>query len=320
MKYIRNKFLRNLVNFPKNFVRTIKSTVLCIRFPFLYIRNRWDGKHHAYKLNNKLYKLNKQAILEFGITATRYEPKEKLITHIEGHGATVDLDIENRKLIIKNHLETKEYSLYNLLWRSNDKFTILGMTAFWNNSKNITIYVKTTDESDKTNYGFHYESVKLLNNKRKLREYNVLRWIDENILDKIFIIPNSTELDALEPGWKKKFGIDICKEIKQSLLKQGGRKALKTYRIVQIKEKFGGLRWYDAWSTDEILHVIIPKYEELSKKTCIRCGKPAKYISRGWVSPYCEDCAKDKSKYVKMSEDDAWDKALLGDYYEEDTE
>lgn len=290
--------------------KAIKASILCIRFPFLYPRNRWDGKHHAYKLDRVLYKLNHQAIREFGITATRYEPKEPLVTHIEDHSVTVDLDIKNRKLIIKNHLEVKEHDLKSLLWNSDDKFTILGMTAFWNNSSNITIYVKTTDENDKTNYGFCYEFVKLLNDKRKLQEYKVLNWIDKNILDKIFIIPTYTELDAMPKGWRKKFGIQICKEIKQSLLKAGGRKALNAYRITQIKEKFGSLRWYDYGGTEEMFNTIIPKYEELSRKTCIDCGKPAKYISRGWISPYCEDCAKDKDDYISIIEEDAWDKAL----------
>lgn len=246
--------------------------MLCARFPFLYPRNRWDGKHHAYKLNNILYKLNGEAITELGITATRHESIEELSTHADGFNVTVDLDIENRKLIIRNHLETKEYSLYNLLWRSNDKFTILGMTAFWNNSNNIIIYVKTTDENDKTNYGFQYDRVKLLNNKSKLRWYKILKWIDENILDKICFLPDHTELDALEPGWRKKFGIDICKEIKRSLLKHGGIKALMRYRIIQIKEKFGGLRWYDNYSTKEIMDEIIPKYYKISRETCIHCG------------------------------------------------
>jgi len=294
-------------------IRIIKASVLCARFPFLYIRNRWDGKHHAYKLNGKLYKLNQEAITELGITATRDEPREELITHAEGHGVTVDLDIKNRKLIIKNHLETKEFNLYNLLWRSNDKFTILGMTAFWNNSKNITIYVKTTDENDKTNYGFHYDEIRLLNNKSKLRWYKILRWVDENILDKIFFLPDHTELDALEPGWRKKFGIDICKEIKRSLLKHGGVKALMRYRIVQIKEKFGGLRWYDNYSTKEIMDKIIPKYYKISRETCIHCGKPALYVSTGWICPYCEDCIDDKHNYVPITEEDAWDKAYT--YY-----
>lgn len=291
----------------------IKASILCIRFPFLYPRNRFDGKYHAYKLNSKLYKLHQQAIYEFGITATRHKYKEPLVTHIEGHGVIVDLDIQNRKLIIKNHLETKEFNLKRLLWNSDDKFTILGMTAFWNNSKNITIYVKTTDETDETNYGFHYEFVKLLNNKRKLHYYNILKWIDLNILDKIFFIPNYTELDAMPEGWRKAFGIQMCKEIKSELKKHKG--ALKKYRIIQIKEKFGGLRWYDVNSTKEIWN-IINKYEDLSFKTCINCGKPAEYISCGWISPYCSNCIDNKFKYIPIASEDAWDKALYGDIQE----
>ena len=71
-------------------IKTIKASILCIRFPFLYPRNRWDGKHHAYKLNNILYKLNREAITEVGITATRHEPIKELITHAENYNVTVD--------------------------------------------------------------------------------------------------------------------------------------------------------------------------------------------------------------------------------------
>lgn len=290
---------------------TISASLLCLKYPFLYPRNIWDGKHHAYILNSKLYDLNKEAVYEFGITAAIMKKQEKLITHAEGHGATVDLDIEKRKLIIKNHLETKELELKRLLWNSDDKFEVLGMTCFWNNSKNITIYVRVNDENDKTNYGFGYDYVKLLNNKRKLRYYKILKWIDLNIFDNLFFLPTYTELDAMEPGWRKAFGLQMCEEIKQELKRHKG--ALKRYRITQIKEKFGGLRWYDNYSTEKIWKEIIPKYTQLSYKTCIHCGKPAKYISKGWISPYCEDCAKQKEKYVEMTKNGAWDKALCSD-------
>ena len=42
------------------------------------------------------------------------------------------------------------------------------------------------------------------------------------------------------------------------------------------------------------VEIVIRKYEELSVATCIRCGKPAKYFSTGWISPFCEKC---KNKY-----------------------
>ena len=43
----------------------------------------------------------------------------------------------------------------------------------------------------------------------------------------------------------------------------------------------------------------INKYEDISYHTCISCGKPAKYLSTGWICPYCEKCAPRGSKLMK---------------------
>lgn len=95
-----------------------------------------------------------------------------------------------------------------------------------------------------------------------------------------------TELDDMPDGWRKAFGERLCEELKAELVKAG---ALDDYRIVQIKEKFGTLRWYDSGNT-EAGYKIISKYESLSARTCICCGKPATRIATGWISPYCDDC------------------------------
>lgn len=96
-----------------------------------------------------------------------------------------------------------------------------------------------------------------------------------------------TELDAMPNGWRKAFGEQMCEEIKEELEKHN---ILDKYRISQIKEKYGRLCWYDFGCTEKMLHEIIPKYEELSKHTCICCGKPATKMTLGWISPYCDDC------------------------------
>lgn len=96
-----------------------------------------------------------------------------------------------------------------------------------------------------------------------------------------------TWLDDMPEGWRIAFGIDLCKELKEALLKAN---ALDDYRIHQVKEKFGGLRWYDSFCTAET-RVIIDRYEVLSEKTCIKCGKPAEYSTKNWISPYCKECA-----------------------------
>ena len=43
--------------------------------------------------------------------------------------------------------------------------------------------------------------------------------------------------------------------------------------------------------TERMLRDIIPKYERLSARTCIRCGNPATKASTGWINPYCDTCA-----------------------------
>ena len=102
------------------------------------------------------------------------------------------------------------------------------------------------------------------------------------------IIPYYTELNALDKGWRKAFGLYICKDIKRALLEDGGRKKLRKYRIDQIKEKYGELCWYDHGGNEET-NKIIAKYEYISRHTCIVCGKAADYVTIGWVEPYCKE-------------------------------
>ncbi len=290
----------------------ISASRLCLKYPFLYPRNRFDGKHHANVLGKVLYKLYKKAVQEIGITANLEREQHFHFKQEDFLDYSVQIDKELKELTITKGKIVVKRNLTNLLWR-DDRFEILGVDVKFGigGRPNVIIPVKTRDENDKTRYGFHYEEEKLIINKFAYRLYKILFWINLNILDPICFIPTYTELEQMPKGWREAFGLQMCEEIKQELKKHKG--ALRRYRILQIKEKFGGLRWYDAWSTDKILNDIIPKYKAMSFKTCIDCGKPAEYISRGWISPYCSDCAKDKDRYVSMAEEDAWDKAYLGD-------
>lgn len=108
----------------------------------------------------------------------------------------------------------------------------------------------------------------------------------------------STELDFLPQGWKKAFGIDICKDLKACFKKTKNKKF--RYSIAQIKEKWGSLRWYDNGVPQDIskeYEEIIKKYEEISKNTCILCGKYAIIINnKGWFEPICNNCQKEMKK------------------------
>ena len=110
-----------------------------------------------------------------------------------------------------------------------------------------------------------------------------------------------TELDFMPEGWRIAFEEQICEEIKEALLSSGTSKeqgiaALYNYRILEIKEKYGQLRWYDTGEVDEITE----KYLELSENICVKCGKTATRRSTHWVCPYCDNCGPKYEKYVPM--------------------
>lgn len=101
-----------------------------------------------------------------------------------------------------------------------------------------------------------------------------------------------TFIDCAPTGWEK-LCEDLCAEIKPLLERVGYE---KKYSLCQVKEKYGGLRWYDNGVPNEIwdeYNAIIRKYELLSEKTCCICGAPATKISTGWISPFCDECAKE---------------------------
>lgn len=100
--------------------------------------------------------------------------------------------------------------------------------------------------------------------------------------------------EAFPSGWWKAFGIQLCEELREELLKYN---YLKDYRITDIKEKYGGLRIYGNGTPKEcdVSH-IIDDYSVLSENICMDCGKvdiPMLEIGI-WLQPLCKDC------YYKM--------------------
>lgn len=100
----------------------------------------------------------------------------------------------------------------------------------------------------------------------------------------------------------------MCQEIKDFLVQHD---SLAEYQILEVKEKYGTLRWYDNGGPKG-LEQIVNKYEDLSACYCINCGLPTKYYAKGWVEYLCSDCVKqemnagkDKSNFVKLKKSHA---------------
>ena len=102
-----------------------------------------------------------------------------------------------------------------------------------------------------------------------------------------------TWYESIPDGWRKAFGRELSRDIKKAVresLRQSGlrycaKNARECVSIGDVKEKWGELRIYASCpdSVDEV----IERYGDRSRKTCIQCGKEAKFWTTGWVTPVC---------------------------------
>ncbi len=60
---------------------------------------------------------------------------------------------------------------------------------------------------------------------------------------------------------------------------------------VQVKEKFGSLRFYMSALIEDI-YSLIQEAEALSAQTCESCGAPGKMRDTSWYQVRCDECFK----------------------------
>jgi hypothetical protein len=69
----------------------------------------------------------------------------------------------------------------------------------------------------------------------------------------------------------------------------------KVIRISQIKEKFGTLRCYIDFGTDEI-YKMIDEFEKKSTSICEICGNKGRFRKGGWCRVLCDKCEEERTK------------------------
>jgi Mor family transcriptional regulator len=92
---------------------------------------------------------------------------------------------------------------------------------------------------------------------------------------------------SIDEGWGKLVS-NLCFKIDhyQKFLKDEEKRAT----VVQIKEKFGGLRFY-IYGGDDYIRGLIDFAECMSFSICEACSKPASRSKEGgWIRTLCEDC------------------------------
>lgn len=106
--------------------------------------------------------------------------------------------------------------------------------------------------------------------------------------------------EELPPGWRRMFNIEIA-----NLVDIFNHYEISPNRLWfgQVKEKYGRatIFWDLKLNTDDEYYdelyahtsAIMDNIEEASQKMCHDCGERAKYLSKGWICPYCKKCAED---------------------------
>ncbi len=285
----------------KQIYKTIKSSLLCIKYPFLYPRNIFTGNHYnnrkIVQFHQKWYRHTLDA---FFITFNKEKPE-----YLQYSGT-----FDNRNYFIRyrdqDNLEIVDSTSRKIVYSKPISYFGTGYIKEVGWYENKPYIIVDDDWIDNENVN---RLVQITHAPKFQKFILFLDWINDHPLQILHCLTSYTLLDCMPIGWRKAFGMEMCKDIKQALLDNYGRKALKAYRVIDIKEKFGGLRWYDN-AAPEAVRAIIDYYEEKSYKICINCGKTAKYVSKGWISPYCEDCAINKDRYIPLSKPDAWNEAL----------
>lgn len=105
-------------------------------------------------------------------------------------------------------------------------------------------------------------------------------------------------IDGAPDGWRTLI-LNLCEEIARELDKFEG--AIDEYRVLQVKEKFGMLCWYDYGAPENSkVEEIKQKYTEMSKRICVRCGRPAEVVTTSWIQPYCNRCVPSGAMCVEI--------------------
>lgn len=115
-------------------------------------------------------------------------------------------------------------------------------------------------------------------------------WFDfEGDLTKT-LMPNG--FAGVGEGWRQLLW-DLCVELEPHVEAINNHLAAQeppsSFEVRQVKEKFGGLRFYVRHHSDGI-DGCIHKAQERALKTCVDCGQPGTLRTEGWWRVTCAVC------------------------------
>ena len=100
------------------------------------------------------------------------------------------------------------------------------------------------------------------------------------------LFPTKIDFD-IDDGWFNIIDL-LCHSIQTHINWQNRNElTVEQVTVLQLKEKFGGLRFYYQGGDDYVSGLVVMA-EQLSERTCERCGDKGKLRSGGWVKCLCD--------------------------------
>ena len=96
----------------------------------------------------------------------------------------------------------------------------------------------------------------------------------------------NSDFFEVSQGWNQ-----LIKDLISDLIKMGWNR-----EVIQVKEKFGTLRFYYSGGNDYI-DGMVTMAETMSSVTCEECGNPGSTLGCGWLTTLCEKHAEEKGIY-----------------------
>lgn len=141
-------------------------------------------------------------------------------------------------------------------------------------------------------------------NKKLIKKYPFLKAAETN---------DYTWMDSIPIGWHNV----AFKYFDKIMMLLKAKNKVHILQLSDVKEKYGSLRinsyihFYCTRKDDIDLHNkiedILHELEHETWKTCIHCGKPAKYETVGWITPICEKCMEEESLEYPNIEYKKWE-------------
>ena len=82
----------------------------------------------------------------------------------------------------------------------------------------------------------------------------------------------------------------------EACLKDEPKEIVDGFAVAQVKEKFGGLRYYVDGGTEKI-DQLIREAEKKCMTTCEKCGQPGKLRSGSWLLTLCDLCDEKRRRF-----------------------